>query len=223
MIQIICDNCERPFEVDPSEAGGKVPCPLCGDVNRVPADGASESPPAPAPAAAAPAAAAPAAAAASGDGVERDLLVVRPGMFRAHPVRYAFIVALFIVGLVGAIFLGVAERAASWRWAVWPALIASVVALVWFGWWWMSTHWWVKLVISNKRTVRHEGIVKRHTTEVLHNHVRSVDIQQTFFQRLFRVGTIGIDSAGQDDIEIQADDIPSPYRVKEVIDRHRKM
>ncbi len=37
MIEIECDNCERTFSVGPEKAGGKMPCPHCGDVNRVPA------------------------------------------------------------------------------------------------------------------------------------------------------------------------------------------
>ena len=36
MITIECDNCEKPFEVENDQAGAKVPCPECGDVNRVP-------------------------------------------------------------------------------------------------------------------------------------------------------------------------------------------
>lgn len=214
MIQIVCDNCEGTFEVDPAEAGGKVPCPTCGDVNRIPADDEPAAPPEPA---------AEMPVGDAGDGVEREIMVVRPGMFRAHPFRYALIVTLAIAGIVGAIFFAVAERVGGWSWFWVPSLLVSLVSLAWFAQWWMSTHWWIKLVITNKRSVRHEGIVKRHTTEVLHNHVRSVDIQQSFLERLFGIGTIGIDSAGQDGIEINIIDIPKPYHVKEIIDRYRRM
>ena len=202
MIQIVCDNCERTFEVDPSEAGGKVPCPDCGDVNRVPAAAAAGGP------------------GDDDDGAEREIMVVRPGMFRAHPFRYMLIVVLFVGGIVGAILFA---TAATWSGLWIPCALVSVAALIWFAQWWMSTHWWVKLVITNKRSIRHEGIVKRHTTEVLHNHVRSVDIQQTFLERIFGIGTIGIDSAGQDGIEITIIDIPRPYQVKEIVDRYRRM
>ncbi len=33
MIELECDSCERVFQVLDREAGGKVPCPMCGDVN----------------------------------------------------------------------------------------------------------------------------------------------------------------------------------------------
>jgi hypothetical protein len=211
VIDIVCDNCEKPFEVDPVEAGGKVACPRCGDMNRVP-EKASE------PAARDEPAAAPAAPLPSG---ERSIMVVRPGMFRARPIRYIFIVLAFLGGIVLAIGSRSSDR--IWPWLLWPGLVVSLLALLWFAQWWTTTHWWVKLTISNKRTIRHEGIVRRHTTEVLHDHVRSVDINQTFLQRILRVGSIGIDSAGQDEIEIEVADIPNPYQVKAVIDKHRKM
>lgn len=208
MIRIECDNCEMPFEVDPAASGSKVACPECGDVNRVPV------------AAAEPLRAAraePARDAAE----ETEICVVRPGMFRAHPFRYALIVLLFVGGVALAIASTTSERVAPWL--LWPALVVAAAMLAWFGLWWLTTHWWVKLVITNKRTVRHEGIVRRHTTEVLHDHVRSVDIDQRFLQRVFGVGAIGIDSAGQEDIEIEVQDIPRPYEVKRIIDRYRKM
>ena len=102
-------------------------------------------------------------------------------------------------------------------------LLIGIVGLIWWIGWWLATHWWIKLTVSNKRTIRQEGIIQRHTTEVLHDHVRSVDIQQTLLQRILNVGTVGIDSAGQDDVEIIIGDIPDPYEVKKIIDTYRKM
>ena len=202
MIEIVCDNCERTFTVDPREAGGKVACPDCGDINRVPE-------------------ASPVTGRAGDDGPERELSIVRPAMFGAHPFRYLSILLLFAGGATLALAARFSESV--WPWLAWPGLLISLAAMIWFSHWWLSTHWWVKLIISNKRTVRHEGIIRRHTTEVLHDHVRSVDISQNFVQRIMKVGRIGIDSAGQEDIEIQVSDIPRPYEVKKLIDQHRKM
>jgi membrane protein YdbS with pleckstrin-like domain len=204
VVQIVCDACEKTFEVDDAEAGGKMPCPHCGDINRIPERGRAD-----------------AAELPTGDGTEQEVCVVRPGMFRAHPFRYLLIVLLIVGGLTLAI-LAKMEKGV-WPWTMWPALVLAAAALVWFAGWWLSTHYWVKLVVSNKRTVRHEGIVRRHTTEVLHNHVRSVDIRQNFLQRILGVGALGIDSAGQDGIEIEVRDIPRPYEIKKVIDQYRRM
>ena len=224
MITIQCDNCDRPFDVRPEDRGGKVPCPYCGDVNRVPADGEAN----PAPRHVATARAEPVMAGARSADVgqgdapgEKELCVVRPAMFRAHPFRYSLIVLLLLLGVAGVIAGLTIDRVGTM--AVWPSLALILGTGVWFIWWFITTHYWERLVISNKRTIRHVGIIKRHTTEVLHDHVRSVDIRQTFMERMFNVGTIGIDSAGQDDIEIEARDIPRPYEVKKTIDQYRKM
>jgi hypothetical protein len=207
VISIECDNCDKVFEVEPDAAGTRIACPHCGDVNRVPAAASSSPPPAPATGTAPPEA-------------EREICVVRPGMFRAHPFRYLLILLLFVGGLTLA---GCATFSVIAAWLAIPGLVIAVFGLGWFASWWMSTHWWVRLVVSNKRSIRHEGIIKRHTTEVLHDHVRSVDINQSFMQRILGVGVIGIDSAGQDGIEIEVRDIPNPYEVKRVIDQYRRM
>lgn len=100
MIRIACDNCELVFEVDPTEAGGKASCPECGDVNRVPADvpvtHAAAEPAAPH------AGRAPAGPEAKGlppdHGPEQEICVIRPAMFRAHPLRGALLVLLLAGG-----------------------------------------------------------------------------------------------------------------------------
>ncbi len=46
--------------------------------------------------------------------------------------------------------------------------------------------------------------------EVLHNHVRNIQINQSVFQRLMHVGSIGISSSGQAGIEIFIRGIPNP-------------
>lgn len=159
------------------------------------------------------------------DEAERPIVTVRPAMFRAHPFRYLLLVLLFIGGVTLAVlsFIKRPEGSATQPWMLWPGLLMTAAAAIWWFVWWLASTVWMRLEISNKRTVRHEGIVRRHSTEVLHDHVRSVDISQSFVQRIFNVGYIGIDSAGQDGIEIEVRDIPSPYEVKEVIDQYRRM
>ncbi|MCA9290104.1 MAG: hypothetical protein KDA25_03185 [Phycisphaerales bacterium] len=87
MIQIICDDCEHEFFVDPSKAGGKVACPKCGDVNRIPAlPVAREAGPVD-------------DDEAAEDDVERLVVTLRPAMFRAHPLRFSTIVILVAGGI----------------------------------------------------------------------------------------------------------------------------
>lgn len=204
MITIECDDCERTFDIEGEQAGGKVACPYCGDMNRVPeAHGpqAKGLPP--------------------DEGPEQDISVVHPAMFRAHPFRFLAIAVVVLGGIVLAI--AAISSDTVWAWLSWVGLVLSVAGVIWWVVWYVAAHLWVKLTISNKRTIRHEGIIRRHTSEVLHDHVRNVEIKQSFLQRILNVGYIGISSSGQDGIEIEVRDIPRPYAVKALIDEYREM
>jgi uncharacterized membrane protein YdbT with pleckstrin-like domain len=164
-----CDNCERVLEFPDEQAGMKVPCPSCGDMNLVPqADRAA-------------AAGFPADA-----GPEREVLVVRPSMLRAHPL-----LALLTLG-VGTLLL-------------WLNRLGE------------------RVHITNKRTVLRTGLLSKRTTEVMHDHVRNIQVTQSFLNRIFDVGTLGISSAGQEGIEIVARDVPHPEELKRTIDYYRPM
>ncbi len=209
MIKIACDNCELVFEVEPAEAGGKASCPECGDVNRVPAMAPTGH------------AAAKPATPHAGRTPEQEICVVRPAMSRAHPLRGALLALLLIAGVGLAIWSASAETVPTWL--AWPGLAMIAGAVGWWLMWYLSVHLWTKLRISNKRTIRRQGIIRRHTSEVLHDHVRNVEIKQSFVQRIFDVGYLGISSSGQDGIEIEILDIPDPYKVKAIIDEYRDL
>ena len=87
--------------------------------------------------------------------------------------------------------------------------------------------WWLKcigtkLTITNDRTILRRGILSKSVTEVWHQDVRNVQLDQTFFQRVFGVGRIGISSSGQSGVEIMVSGIPDPEQVKSLIDQHRR-
>jgi len=170
MIRKPCDGCERMLEFRPEQAGSKVRCPHCGDVNLVPGSedraGAAGLPP--------------------DYGPEQEVMVLRPSMVRAHPF-----LTIFTLG-IGAIVL-------------------------WF------RHLGDRIHITNKRTIMRQGLFSKSTTEVLHDHVRNIQISQSFLNRIFDVGDIGISSSGQEGIEIQAFAIPHPNEVKKTIDHYRPM
>ncbi len=236
MITHECDNCEKLFQVDDDAAGEKVACPYCGDVNRiisrVETTGPVNQPHAPSTANNADPARAEAGEsssasdrdAASSVASERPLVVVRTAMFRGRPFLYSLMVLLFLSG-VGVGIYGLAAEPA-YQWLRWLGLgIAVVGALWWFGWW-IAPHRWIKLTITNKRSILQEGIVMRRTSEVLHNHIRNVKIEQNVLQRILGVGDISIDAAGGSEeglVEIHMKCIPSPYRVKQIIDQYRRM
>ena len=222
MIRMTCDKCEQAFEAEDSDAGGRVACPYCGDVNRVPAAVTTSSA---VPATMSRGREGPSSMGASeGVGGETPLRIVRAAMFRAHPLLYSLMVLLLLAGLVMAI--GAALLVQWTNTLIWIGLALAAAAALWWLIWWLAPHRWVRLEITSKRTIRHEGIVMRKTSEVLHNHIRNIKIEQTFFQRLLGVGSLSIDAAGGDSdtpIEIEVHDIPDPDGVRELIDKHRRM
>jgi hypothetical protein len=146
MISIQCDNCDKMFEVADSEAGGKAPCPACGDVNRVPGT-------APAVAmvsarATAPAPRAQATTPAAASDAEEEIAVIRPAMFRAHPFKYLLLVLVFAGGIALAIWSFQAAPAWKW-WALAGGGVLVAIAGIWWLKWWVAASRWIKLTITN--------------------------------------------------------------------------
>ncbi len=123
---------------------------------------------------------------------EKTVYVASPSMFRNHPIGFILACLLCLVG-IGIVILGV---------------------------------WWVRcksteLTVTDLRTRLHRGWLSRSITEVWHRDVRNVQLSQSFFQRLFDTGRIGVSSAGQDGIEIDVSGLRNPDAIKGIIDEHR--
>ncbi len=116
-----------------------------------------------------------------------------PSMFRNRPVEFIVTALLCLVG------------------------VGVVIFLVW----WLRCKG-TQLTITNDRTRLRKGILSKSITEVWHQDVRNVQLNQTFFQRLLGVGSLGISSAGQAGLEISVSGIPDPEQVKDLIDQHRR-
>ncbi len=223
MPSVICDRCDKPFEIRDARPGTKVACPACGDVKIVPdfssqgagsgpvqvavMGGSSSSP--------ASRAKTEALGIPPDGGPEQRALSLRPAMFRARPLS----VLILWLGLIGGVIGGLVLLAANPL--VGGLLIAAgvIAALVLVGWYIFKFE--NRLEITNKRIIATRGILSRTTSEVPHEKIQNIQVTQSFVQRIMKVGTIGISSAGQSDIEIVFPDAPNPYRVREVIDAYR--
>jgi hypothetical protein len=238
MISIECDKCEQAFEVGEERGGTKANCPHCGDVNRVPTL-AELSARAAAKAGAAASAAAGAVPAAQAVGVvagakhdravaagyppdsgpEQRVLMVRRAMVRSRPLRF-FGTLLVLIGSVVMAGLFLSSVVAGWAAIVCGVLGLAALGLI--GWWWVE-RFGAALEITNKRTVQHKGFFSRASSEVLHDNIRNVQVTQSFWERLWRVGQLGLSSSGQDGVEIQADNLPDPEALRKVIDLYRPL
>ena len=111
-----------------------------------------------------------------------------PSMFRNRPVEFIVTAVFCLVG------------------------VGIVIFLVW----WLRCKG-TQLTITTDRTRLRKGILSKSITEVWHQDVRNVQLNQTFFQRLLGVGALGISSAGQAGLEISVSGIPDPEQVKDCL------
>jgi len=123
---------------------------------------------------------------------ETCLLVASPSMFRNRPFRFILVCALSLVG-IGIPFL-----------VIWFFRCRST-----------------ELTVTDLRTRLHRGWLSRSITEVWHRDVRNVQIEQTFFQRILGVGSIGVSSAAQSSIEIEVSGMRNVDQIKGIIDKNR--
>lgn len=211
MITIHCDNCERELQLEDKDAGSKVACPHCGDINRVPAPSSEDS--------AVRADRASAAGLPPDGGAETTVRTLRPCMVRARPLSFTGVALVMIAGLIGVVMGLTGEN------QTWLAILGGLIALLGFG---VLFVWWLKtmsasLEVTNKRTILKRGILARSTSEVVHDNIRNIQIDQTFWQRVWGVGSIGISSSGQDGIEIQLGDLKNPNDIRKTIDLYRPL
>ncbi len=73
-----------------------------------------------------------------------------------------------------------------------------------------------KLEINGDEVMREEGLLSKERTELSVSSIRTVKISQSFFNRIFGVGTVSIFTAG-DTPEIKAAGLPSPEVFKDLI------
>lgn len=217
MITVTCDKCERLLSVEDSLAGSRIACPHCGDINVIPQ---RSSAPVASEAAARPGTDRAAAAGYPPDsGPEQRVLLIRPAVIRAHPISIIGLWTLACSGLVGAIYLGLVRSSTTW---LIVSLVVCLGALGALGVWKVLSLS-ETMEITTKRSVLRRGLLSKATTEVVHDDIRNLQISQTFLQRLLRVGTIGISSAGQDAVEIVMRDAPEPHEIRRVIDLYRPL
>jgi hypothetical protein len=208
MLRLACDNCGKVLEVPESAGGQKIKCPACGDVRIVPrgkAPGEDDR--------------AAAAGYPSANGPEQRVMMVRQAMFRARPFLFLLLVVVLLGGVAAGVYFGFWTKQMPYAWG---GVGAAALGLAAFVVWKLRTME-TSLEITSKRTIERKGLFSRFTSEVRHQDIRNLQVTQSFFERLMGVGRIGISSAGQDDVEIVADDVPSPDRIRQIIDLYRSL
>lgn len=75
--------------------------------------------------------------------------------------------------------------------------------------------------ITNKRLKAKSGIFSRIVSEVFIKDIRSVNLRQGMFERMFNVGTINVGSAGTGDVEVSFKGVTTVQEIKEHIQKLR--
>ena len=111
-----------------------------------------------------------------------------PVMFRNNPIGF-----IFAVILIAAFGLGI------------------LILL-----WWFIQCKSTKLTVSDNEILFEKGILSKERSEVNISSIRTIRVKQSFFNRIFGVGTLEIYTAG-DNAEFVAKGLPDPNKVRELI------
>lgn len=221
MIKFKCDRCDMDIELEDELAGSKYECLNCGDINRVPSPQGKEPIPFEHDDAVDSKRVDKAAKAGFPPdfGPETRVIRVRRCWFRSRVVRFSLTILIGLVSAVGLIWVPVQDKSFWWFAAFGPLLVWAAGLLVW---------WWIdrlsaSLEITTKRTIMHRGFFSKSSSEVVHDNIRNIQIDQSFLQRVMKVGRIGISSSGQDGIELQVNHLKDPDYLREVIDLYRPL
>lgn len=110
-----------------------------------------------------------------------------PAMFRNNPL--GFILAVVLI----------------------PVAIGVIILMVWY-----LKCKSTRLDFIDDDLVLERGLLSKNRTELDVNRIRTVNVYQSFFNRIFGVGRISIYTAG-DDPEIDVSGLPNPHDLRELI------
>lgn len=131
-----------------------------------------------------------------------------PKMPRNRPFIFIFNIILNIVGFVSAFRFE--EQALQIT-----GLVVWIATIVFFLIWFIHTKS-TKLSITNTDILLEKGLLSKERREVAIEKVRTVNIKQTFLNRILGVGEISIFTAG-DLPEIVVPGMPDPNKTREII------
>lgn len=114
--------------------------------------------------------------------------VANPVMFRNNPLGFLFSIVLI------------------------PAFGLGILILLW----WFLQCKSTKLSVFDNEILFEKGLLSKERSEVNISGIRTIKIKQSFFNRIFGVGTVEIYTAG-DDPEFVAHGLPDPNKVRELI------
>lgn len=111
-----------------------------------------------------------------------------PVMFKSNPL--GFIVTLLLVPVFG---------------------LGLLIFLIWH-----LNNKSSRLVVTDSDVLFEKGLLNKERSELTLRSIRTVKVRQSFFNRIFGIGTVELYTAG-DKPEIVAEGMPDPGRVRDII------
>ncbi|MCK5878128.1 MAG: PH domain-containing protein [Candidatus Marithrix sp.] len=140
-----------------------------------------------------------------------------PSMFRNNPFWFIIYLVVPIIGWIVLLMWGPKDNQTG---IIILGTIISVIGWGSFFFWWLQ-NFNTRLVVSKEKVTFKRGILSRNIITVFLSDVRSVEINQSFMQRIMGTGKLEISSAASSDAEIIIKGIPDAYEVKKIIDENR--
>lgn len=131
-----------------------------------------------------------------------------PSMFRNRPLLFLFWLAVIAGGVAGAILATMGD----YRMAGIAVTFLGVIAL--FIWYVNCKS--MQLTVTSRDVALRRGILSKTSMEVSLERIRSVNLHQSLFQRIFGVGNVAIYTAG-DEPEISATGMPDPAHLRTLL------
>jgi len=139
-------------------------------------------------------------------------------VFEGHP-SWRALLSFYIGGLAGALAIGVIVWLISG--IALAVLVAAVLgaAVIVFG---LVKRTATDYMVSNQRLYIRRGILSKKVQQTRIDRVQNVNTDQSFRERLLRVGTVDFDTAGTDDSEFRFVGINNPAEVANAVDRAQR-
>ena len=77
-----------------------------------------------------------------------------------------------------------------------------------------------RFIVRPNEVALEKGIVSHDSIEIAFNSIRTIQVQQSFIQRILNVGSILVASSGTDNYEINARNILNPHYVRNSMQSH---
>jgi uncharacterized membrane protein YdbT with pleckstrin-like domain len=139
-------------------------------------------------------------------------------VFEGHP-SWRAVLSFYIGGVAGAVAIAVVVALLT---SVWVGILAGAVlvaAVLGFG---LVKRTATTYLVSTQRLYIRRGLLSKRVQQTRIDRVQNVNTEQSLRERMLRVGTVDVDTAGTDDSEFKFVGIASPDAVVNAVDRAQR-